>query len=338
MPHKYLQVTFNELLRDYEITIPTHQRDYVWDYDRANRFILSVMEGLPTQCLFLYFDGNTYSLEDGHQRYTTLKKFINGDFGKNVTYNGRVYETMTIMEQMCVLNYKFCIVEMSKMEYPHIVELFNRLNSGKSMSPGSLFNSRIKTMKLVKLAQSILEDGRAHAVWGKHKETKTKPQLANAMAIASGVAIRNPDLITSSYDVLGKDMFKPENMNYDDTIANDNLQKLYDVYNRADELFNITPAEKKKQFKIGVYTGYILYTMMQAERDWEKDKEMWAKYIARVRRDATAMSILRYNAPASRNWTSSRWKIGLENVERSVSDTEWCPGLDHHESDEESEE
>jgi hypothetical protein len=55
--------------------------------------------------------------------------------------------------------------------------------------------------------------------------------------------------------------------------------------------------------------------MRQQGRDWEHDKRMWVDYIVRVRREPSAILILQYNAPASRNWTRERWEQGLQNIE-----------------------
>ena len=51
------------------------------------------------------------------------------------------------------------------------------------------------------------------------------------------------------------------------------------------------------------------------DRNWDADKEVFAQFIARVRRDKLAMKILTWKKPVTRNWNSGRWKQGVSNLD-----------------------
>jgi hypothetical protein len=221
------------------------------------------------------------------------------------------------------MNYKFVITMMKRVPMEKRLELFQKLQDGKPLTNGQRFHACRTYMEVVKYAEKIITDPRAIAVWGAQKETATKTVLANAMAIASGVCYADPNAIVTSYDILGKKMFGQPT--FDNEVADKRFQQLLDVYTRADELVPPTASIKKKQWKVGNYTGYILYTMIIDGRDWTADSEMWAQYIARVRREPSAEIYLSSSKPSSRNWSAERWVKGLLNVERAMNDPTWIP-------------
>ena len=327
MSHIVYQQTISALLEDASIDIPAHQRPYVWDHTRAQKFIETILEGLPTHSLFMYeevVDGDIkHWLEDGQQRWFTVVKFVSGEFGDKVTYAGRVYANLSEEEKNAIMNYKFVITMMKRVPIEKRLELFQRLQDGKPLTNGQRFHACRTNMDVVKFAEKIVTDPVATAVWGVQKETPTKTVLANAMAIASGVCYGDANTIVTSYDILGKKMFGQPT--FDLETAEIRYQMLLDVYKRADAICPPTAAMKKKQWKVGNYTGYILYTMIADGRDWEVNAEMWAQYIARVRREPTAEIYLSSSKPSSRNWSAERWEKGLLNIQRAMNDPTWVP-------------
>jgi hypothetical protein len=164
------------------------------------------------------------------------------------------------------------------------------------------------------MAKGIMVYPRFDRIFGDRMVKDPKQtNLTHAVAIASGAAFNDGDAITTSYDILGIKGLLTAPI---DSIATQlRIDKLASVYERADEIYPITLAKKKSQWAVGKYTGYILYSMCLPDRNWETDKEMFAQFIARVRRDKNAMKILTYKKPATRNWNSGRWKQGLANLD-----------------------
>ena len=83
-----------------EIVTPLFQRRYVWTKKQADRFIESILLGLPVPGIFLSVDPHTRSLTiiDGLQRLVTLKNFFDGTspLGDDVhrDFVGKSYDTL----------------------------------------------------------------------------------------------------------------------------------------------------------------------------------------------------------------------------------------------------
>lgn len=339
MPHRVYQQTVEELLADESITIPDHQRAYVWDVKRAEKFIDTMMSDLPTHALFLrkvVVDGKMVSyLEDGHQRFMTVRKFCNDD---TIAYDGRKHSQLTDAEKMRIQNYKFAIVEIRGITEDQVTDLFQRLQDGKPLTHGQRFHAR-RSHAIVQLAERIMNDPRCKALWGDKKDTKTNTHLANTVAIASGLAWGDPTAIANSYDIMSKVMLERKTIN--DATVEGRLEKLLDVYREADALAPLTKkADRTKQWSAGLFTGYILYTMIQPNRDWTTDKKMWVDYIVNIRRNPTPpkqkkTDPLSLSIPASRNWNEDRWKNGFKAVTGDEFEQVSADGTEDYEDDEE---
>ena len=77
-------MTINSLIESGVISMPTFQRNYVWDRKRASRFIESLILGLPIPQIFLYqIERNKYSIIDGQQRLLTIYFFAKQRFPRS---------------------------------------------------------------------------------------------------------------------------------------------------------------------------------------------------------------------------------------------------------------
>lgn len=62
-------------------TIPSFQRNYVWDIEHASKFIESLIRGLPVPQLFIYEESrNKFLVIDGHQRLLSIYYFFKQRF------------------------------------------------------------------------------------------------------------------------------------------------------------------------------------------------------------------------------------------------------------------
>lgn len=84
IPNDFNVMTINSLIESGVISMPTFQRNYVWDRKRASRFIESLILGLPVPQIFLYqMERNKYSIIDGQQRLLTIYFFIKQRFPRS---------------------------------------------------------------------------------------------------------------------------------------------------------------------------------------------------------------------------------------------------------------
>ena len=319
MPYTVVQRTIRELINDAKIRIPEHQRPYIWKDRQSEGFVVTIMDELPTQSLIMYQtveDGKLVLwLEDGQQRFTCVRKFHSGEFEDNVKWDGRTYADFTIEEKTRFENYRFSVTIMEDVSYERRLALFQAIQEGTPLTNGQRFHALSSHSPLIQFAKTILNNSRCKAIWGDYaRVSDVKYQnLSNAVAIAAGIAFKNIDMITTSYEILGKNGALTRTFDPDE--ANDTLNKLIRVYERADVICPTTIRNKKKEWSVGKFTGYILYSLCIPDRVWEDDKEMFAQYIAKTRRDSKALKIISYKKPATRNWNSARWKQGLENLD-----------------------
>lgn len=131
------------------IILPSFQRDYVWKYPQACRFIESLLLGLPTPGIFLAREESSENLLvlDGHQRLTTVQWFFHGKFedprrphsfelaGVVDEYAGKTYETLSPGDRTR-LGYQILHATIVRQDMPtekdpsSIYEIFMRLNTG----------------------------------------------------------------------------------------------------------------------------------------------------------------------------------------------------------------
>lgn len=80
-----------------DIFVPNFQRNYVWSWPQASKFIESVLLGLPIPSIFLYREERTqkHLIVDGLQRLTTLHSFFKGRF----PHNDRVFRLKDVKKR-----------------------------------------------------------------------------------------------------------------------------------------------------------------------------------------------------------------------------------------------
>lgn len=304
-----------EVINDERIRIPEHQRPEIWSKPRQQGLINTIMQGRPMPPLIIRetIDNGERSrwLEDGQQRYMSMKNFYNNKFSYKNTY----YKDFSENDRVKFLTYKIPVLTYENATIEETIEMFDNFQNGVPLTPGQRFHARLDT-PLVKYARErLLTPGmhfyaRATAVFGPHEsrnDTKTKRILMNAMAIVGGVA-HGADHITTSYDVLGPILTQPFNIERADSL----LDKLLKVYEEVASYQPFTPDEKKSHWPVGELTGYVLASLISSPTD--ETIEKWVSYITGVRGRENRYSELHANMPASRNWNAARWNLGYDNI------------------------
>ena len=125
-------------------SIPGWQREFVWEKPRQDRFIESLLMGLPIPGIFLAKTRESHLLVlDGQQRLCSLEKFLtnNSKLGKFVQekYQSKFYEDLDGQDKRrlndCIIHATI-IKQESPAGYDSIYHIFERLNSGgKILTP-----------------------------------------------------------------------------------------------------------------------------------------------------------------------------------------------------------
>lgn len=135
-----------------DIFTPKFQRNFVWTWPQASKFIESILLGLPIPSVFLYREESTQKLliVDGLQRLTTLHSFKKGRFSHNdrvfrlkdvkSRYEGKTLEELADEDQRRfedAIIHAMIIQQMSPDgENSSVFHIFDRLNSnGTPLQP-----------------------------------------------------------------------------------------------------------------------------------------------------------------------------------------------------------
>jgi hypothetical protein len=313
------------------VHVPEHQRDYVWKLGSQQKLINSVMTGFPIPSLMVTQDEmNRYSLEDGQQRLETLFRFRNDQF----SYDGRNYSDFTDAEKKTFLDYNLVIIDTTGATQDEQQEIYDRLNQGVALSDGEKFFNR-RSKKLVKLAEELImtRGSGLHALamdvlgdyLAGHDKRHTK--LANAVAYIAGAAY-GPQFISTSYNKLASildNLTTPDgSVSINQAVVRRRLEAVLNIYKDADEIQTCANATKKKaQWKVGLYSAYILYSVIYTEEDaemFDEVKKAWVNFLVEVRRRPSVVTLLYKGMAKSNNITLERLEKGYSNLlEMSVS-------------------
>ncbi len=136
-------------MRKAAIFVPPFQRNYVWTYKKASRFIESLLLGLPVPGIFVSKEkeSNKLVVIDGQQRLRTLQFFYDGIFEPTKAkfelvdvhprYRGATYHTL-LDEDKRNLDDAVIHATVVKQDEPSdddssIYQIFERLNTGGSL-------------------------------------------------------------------------------------------------------------------------------------------------------------------------------------------------------------
>ncbi len=104
-----IQRIFNFYKNDLFFVNRRYQRKLIWTIEEKERFIDSIVKGLPVPLILLAetdsFDGTSYEIIDGMQRLNTINSFIEGDF----TYEGHYFDLDTLVESKSLLDEKLLV-------------------------------------------------------------------------------------------------------------------------------------------------------------------------------------------------------------------------------------
>jgi uncharacterized protein with ParB-like and HNH nuclease domain len=80
-PNDFNVKTICDFIESGVVKIPSFQRNYVWDIQRASKLIESILIGLPIPQIFLYEEArNSFLVIDGQQRMMSIFYFFKSRF------------------------------------------------------------------------------------------------------------------------------------------------------------------------------------------------------------------------------------------------------------------
>jgi hypothetical protein len=332
------------------LIIPEHQRHAgVWPLIRQKQLISSVRKNHPIPSILMgSLKGEVaLSLEDGLQRLNTFLKFYKNELSDA---EGNYFKDYTPTDQAYFCRYSITVEKYSGADHEARIEIFDNRQNGSPLTSGERLYAHSCTRLVSYTINMLLTSGkglygRFTNVWGyrggdEDKKNRRK-DLLEAVALVAGIA-HGPAFLTKKYDILRTLLTKE----FDENLTTNALERLLEVYEQAQINCKCHHPWLKKQYDVGLFSGYIVYSMYHAslplhriaeDDEWEPIKEEWIRFITSVRTESE-MKIknmyriledsLHRDMGAARAWTLSRWEKGYLRVFDSENDQ-----LQHSEED-----
>jgi hypothetical protein len=142
----------HDMWKDKDVTVPSFQRNFVWNIKQSSLLIESFLLGLPVPQVFFYIDGENKNLViDGQQRIMSVIYFFEGYFGpenmqgrravfrlsglsKGSPYAGKAFTDLSTQEQRKLKGAVLRAVNIKQLapvnQSTSMFHIFERLNTG----------------------------------------------------------------------------------------------------------------------------------------------------------------------------------------------------------------
>lgn len=230
------------------------QRSFVWKNtskdNRMSMLIDSMMRGFPVppmycNCIFEDVKNKKYDFLDGKQRTTTVIKFLNDEFpliniptfeddeGNEQDFNGLTYSQLPEDFRDIIKTYSLTVYYYENMEPEDSIEMFRRLNNGKSPTAIELTRANAESInEIIKL--------------GSHKLFKI------ALSERSLAGYANEDIVIKTWILLygDKKSFETKSVRpimKDANISEEQVKEINKIFDIYVDVYNILLDEKERK-------------------------------------------------------------------------------------------
>lgn len=328
------------VLQTYQLKISKHQRHAgVWTLDYKQKFIDSMKRGHPCPLVLIYQDeAGTFWLEDGLQRLTTIRTFINNEFGELST--GQKFSDWSEVDRQLFEHKKLPVLIYSNADIRTRVLIFDRFQNGSPLKPGERLNSLGET-ELVSMTRRLLladiaEDGsvvrgeyydRLCNVLGHLRigdDDKRYTQLLDMVAVMNGVA---HGFVGESKGISKKYLDLRDNLTIRINVA-EVCRVLDEVLWIFEEAHRTVPTDDKGKLAVfrnpGNFIGPIVYSLKMFPTDWDRLRAGWVDVLTRFAQTPSKMEMKSFlHSPETgllrglskaRSWNNDRWRFIYENA------------------------
>lgn len=313
------------------IAIPPHQREFCWSVPKSQRFISTVMTGLPTMTILMREERNADApfLEDGRQRLTTMKKFLNDEIPTSdcddlpADQRNKLFSQLPPQVQRQIECYKMVVTKYKNATVSQAIEIFDRFNNGLPLSIGERYHSLAAISPIIKFTvDTLLTPGvglhdEMMPIWGARAGVDPRySKLKNAVAICMGLAFGS-EAITHKYETIRqRNWLKKELTDMDKASMIGNLRCIRDIYAEVNrQQPNATKKMQGLQWAVGKITGYLLHSLVTFPTEHTRLMRGWVTFLVSARRNPSLIeeTLLR-DRDAARFYTQNRWEMGYLRV------------------------
>ena len=250
-----------------KLQIPEHQRFYVWREQQWSALIDSIMDNYPLP-LLVATQHNINSkivwyIQDGQQRLITIQNFMRGMF----KWKNKSYSDLNEEEKRIFLCYKVNLEVIDEPTPEQVAEIFERLNSGKSLTDNDKFWNR----RASPVVSFIINELKVHPelsesfkkLTGLNEHSKTRTQLCEVVGAVVTIITNSTECIRTSFDRIGHALYEEMTHEKKERVIN-MFKEYFDIVKTSlTEAHIIKP--KKKYLKLSSRLGIWLFWKIDPE-------------------------------------------------------------------------
>lgn len=320
-----LQILLRKL-RTGLLSIPPHQREYIWTLAQQVYFIQAVMSGPTPSILLRELEDDRLSLEDGLQRLTTLRRYVDNEFTVNELY----FKDMSPADQDKLMRTNIAATTYSGATDEDARRIFNAFQNGKPLTIGERIRSLHHASPIVDFVvdnfftESSELYRRLQPIMAMNTRTpkgKRGSDFTTAFALCAGLAF-GVDHMSRKWG----DADRVLHRNIDEESLRRKLITYVEIWEEVNRLAPVTNKLRSNQYwDLGNYGGYIAYTLiihgtvegtaLNIPATKEGLVDFWAKFIVRCYQDELLLpQTLHRTLSSARSWKLARWLNGLRSV------------------------
>ena len=259
-----------------------------WSEKKQEKLIDSMMRGkcIP-EVLMRELTNGKFTLEDGLQRLTAVRNFMDG----KITWNGsKSYADLTIAEKQRFDSYSIPVQKYSGATDMEAVEMFMDRQEGSPLNTGEKEHAVGEFSPLVTYTiQTLMTKGaplfeRGKKIWGERlNNDKRHENLANAVALVLGCAFtKNAEYCTTNKVIFDKELLYKK---FDAAHVTDLLSKIIEIHERVEEQQSMTgKAAENNAWNRNTFNGFIIDSLKRSENE-EHDMimQIWVDFLVMMR-------------------------------------------------------
>jgi hypothetical protein len=172
--------TLLEQWNDQTLTLPSIQREYVWNTMKASRLIESLLLNVPIPVLYFAESGDQYEIIDGHQRVSSIVQYVNNQFaltGLKVLGDeqrrGKRFHELPAGDQRRIRTRVVRAIIITEESHPAMkFEVFERLNSGSIALTAQEIRNSTHRGPFMELVKQLIHDKNFRSCIGSSKPRK----------------------------------------------------------------------------------------------------------------------------------------------------------------------
>lgn len=145
-----ISTTFNEIktrLDNNKLNLnPDYQREVVWNEEKSESLIESIIHGYFIPPIILNLIDGKYNCIDGKQRITSVYKFLNNDIRYCINDKELVFDDFDDQSKESFLNRSFQTCLYQELDYETELEIFRRVQKGEPMKKMEIMRSYNTTL------------------------------------------------------------------------------------------------------------------------------------------------------------------------------------------------